>query len=381
LIGAGGVLVVWWSRLLDVEDRLYAWSVGIAESLSGISTALAQVFAWPLRQVYVYGIAAAIALIFALLAVSWRRFPPRQLVAALVMCLAVVVLPSSVKRSTGPNSIAERSFFGVYRVATSFDKQFQVLTHGTTLHGAQRIQDTTGALVVDTTPGTYYHPESPMAKTIDVVRERLDKLGRKGRYGVVGLGSGSLACYAKDGEQWRFFEIDPVIVDIASDPTKFSFVHNCQPNLDVVLGDARLTLGKEPEATYDLIIIDAFSSDAIPVHLLTAEAIRLYASRLKPDGVVLLHISNRYLDLDSVVSSTVDLVPGLEGLLLIDTDADGSYASTQSTVAIVSADPQVIEEFRKLDMAKDLEPTSIRGWTDDYSDILAPFMSRWRGRR
>lgn len=381
LIGAGGVLLVWWSRLLDIEDRIWAWSVSIVENLAWLGTGVAQMVAWPLRQVYFYGITAAIALIFAVLALWWRRYPPRQMIAALVMCLAIVVLPSSVKRSTGANSIAERSFFGVYRVSPSFDKQFQVLTHGTTLHGAQRIADNTGALVVDTTPGTYYHPESPMAKTIDVVRERLEKQGKKGRYGVVGLGAGSLACYSKEGEGWRFFEIDPVIVEIASDPTKFSFIYNCQPNLDVVLGDARLTIAKEPDQSYDLIIVDAFSSDAIPVHLLTAEAIRLYAAKLKPDGVVLLHISNRYLDLDSVVSATLDIARGLEGILLIDTEADGSYASTQSTVAVVSADKQVIEEFRKLDMSKELEATTMRGWTDDYSDIMAPFMSRWQGRR
>ena len=161
---------------------------------------------------------------------------------------------------------------------------------------------------------------------------------------------------------------------------KFSFIQNCQPKLDVVLGDARLTMAKEPEGTYDLIIVDAFSSDAIPVHLLTAEAIRLYASKLKPDGAVLLHISNRYLDLDAVVAATVGLVPALDGVLLVDDDADGSYASTRSTAGVLSADKSVLEPFRKLEMAKALEETKMRGWTDDYSDILGPFLSRWRGR-
>ena len=379
LIAAAGVLAVWWSRLIDLEDKMYAWSLNISESFPFLG--LGKVAAYPMRQIYLYGVAAALSLIFAGLALYWRRLPPRQLLAAMVMCLAIILLPSAVKRSYGLNAHAERSYFGVYRISMSHDRQYQVLTHGTTLHGAQRIADNTGALVADNTPGTYYHPESPMAKTVEVVRERLEAAGRKGRYGVVGLGTGSLACYAKENEQWRFFEIDPVIVDIASDATRFSFVHNCQPKLDLVLGDARLTIAKEPDKSYDLIIVDAFSSDAIPVHLLTAEAIRLYASKLKPDGTVLLHISNRYLDLESVLSATTALVPDLDGVLLIDNDADGSYASTQSTAGVLSADKDVMEAFRKLDIAKDLDETTMRGWTDDYSDILAPFLSRWRGRR
>ena len=378
LIASAGALAVWWSRLVDLENKLYSWSGAVAENLTFLD--LGKWLSQPLRQMYLYGMAAVIALVFAGLLLYWRRHPARQLVAAFAMCLAIIILPSSVKRSYGVNAIAERSYFGVYRVSLSHDRQFQVLTHGTTLHGAQRIMDSTGAIVNDTTPGTYYHPESPMAKTVDLVRERLDKTERKGRYGVVGLGTGSLACYAKDDEQWRFFEIDPVIVDIASDPLKFSFVGNCQPKLDLVLGDARLTIAREPDHSYDLIVVDAFSSDAIPVHLLTADAIKLYASKLKPDGAVLLHISNRYLDLESVLAATTGLVPNMDGVLLSDTEADGSYGSTQSTVGVLSYDKATLEPFRKLEMAREFGATTMRGWTDDFSDILAPFMSRWRGR-
>ncbi len=379
LIAAAGALAVWWSRLMEIEDKLYAWSVAVAENLTFLD--IGKVLSQPLRQMYLYGVAAVISLAFAGLVLYWRRQPVRQLLATLVMCLAVVTLPSSVKRSYGSNAMAERSYFGVYRVALSHDRQFQVLTHGTTLHGAQRVMDNTGAIVNDTTPGTYYHPESPMAKTVELVRERLVAAGRKGRFGIIGLGTGSLACYARENEQWRFFEIDPVIVGIASDSLRFSFVNTCQPKLDLVLGDARLTMAREPDHSYDLIVVDAFSSDAIPVHLLTADAIKLYASKLKPDGAMLLHISNRYLDLDSVLAATAELVPGIDGVLLVDTEADGSYASTQSTAGVLSFDKTTLEPFRKLDMSKEFEETTMRGWTDDYSDILAPFLSRWRGRR
>src|SRR5262249_51872538 len=159
---------------------------------------------------------------------------------------------SGVKRGD-----AQRSYFGVYRVQTSADGEYHTLVHGTTLHGAQRVRDPEGNLVDDPTPGTYYYDHSPMANTIAKVRERLG--ASKGHYGVIGLGAGSLSWYAKDGEAWRFFEIDPVIIGIASDKRYFSFLAHCQPAPDIVIGDARLTMTKEADGTFDLIIVDAFS--------------------------------------------------------------------------------------------------------------------------
>ena len=320
-----------------------------------------------------WGVTALIVAAFAILLLLSVQHPPRQVVIALLMFLAVVMLPSSVKRGE-----AERSYFGVYRVAVSSDGNFHILTHGTTLHGAQRIRDSSGVYQDDLTPTTYYHPNSPMARTIADTRERLAAQGRLGRYGVIGLGTGSLACYAQAGERWRFFEIDPLVVKIASTPERFSFLHYCQPEPDIVIGDARLTIAKEPPESFDLIIVDAFTSDAVPVHLMTAEALRLYASKLTSDGIVLLHISNRYLDLDSVVAATLPLVPELKGLILSDDDADGSYASSTSTVAILSRSADVIDGFRHTPDAYELEPSDLRGWTDDFSDILGPLLAKMR---
>ena len=180
---------------------------------------------------------------------------------------------------------------------------YHILIHGTTLHGAQRFLDDNGQPVDDTTPTTYYYPQSPMGQTIAKRREVLAAKGEKGRYGIVGLGTGSSSCHKREGETWRFFEIDPIVISIAKNPKNFTFIAKCQPNPDIVVGDARLTMAKEQDDSFDLFIIDAFSSDAIPVHLLTAEAMKMYLAKLKPDGVVLLHISNRYLDLDSVLGA------------------------------------------------------------------------------
>jgi hypothetical protein len=320
-----------------------------------------------------WGKAAMPALVFAAFVLAMFRSPRWQAMGALGMCAAVVLLPSSVRRGE-----AQRSFFGVYRVFESYEKDYNVLMHGTTLHGAQRVRTEDGDPVADQTPGTYYHPESPMAKTIEMVRADLATKGATGRYGVIGLGAGSLACYSKDGEAWRFFEIDPTVVGIARNPEKFTYLQTCQPRADIVIGDARLTLAKEAPDSFDLLIIDAFSSDAVPVHLMTAEALKLYASKLTPTGIVLLHISNRYLDLDSVLAATLPLAPGLDGLLLSDDEGGGGYARSASTVALFSKSTATLEPYRALPGHAALEPGTVKPWTDDASDILGPFLSKRR---
>ena len=318
-----------------------------------------------------YGITAGLAAGFGLVLVVLYPWPLRQLVIALMMFLVVVWLPSGVKRGE-----AQRSYFGVYRVMQQGD--YNILMHGTTLHGAQKMRDENGEAVVDTTPGTYYHPASPMAQAVGIVRQALTSGDRKGHYGVIGLGTGSLACHAEAGESWRFFEIDPVMVGIARDTDNFSFLSNCQPNPDIVLGDARLTLSKEPDGSFDLIVVDAFSSDAIPVHLMTAEALRLYLAKLAPDGIAVLHVSNRYLDLEGVLAATAPLVSHVQGLVVADDEADGSYASTSSTVVVFAKNEKALEPFRALKDVHELGAKRLRPWTDDYSDVIGPFLSKMK---
>jgi hypothetical protein len=295
--------------------------------------------------------------------------PPRQLIVALLVFCALVWLPSGVKRGD-----AQRSYFGVYRVQTTADGTYHTLIHGTTLHGAQRVRDIYGNPVDDPKPATYYYEGSPMAQTIALVRERLGET--KGAYGIVGLGSGSLACHSREGETWRFFEIDTTIIGIAKNPDYFTFLEICQPNPEIVLGDARLTMAKQKNETFDLIIVDAFSSDAIPVHLMTAESIRLFLDKVKDDGIVLLHISNRYLDLDSVLGATIKILPGAHGFIVSDDTADGSYAQSTSTVALFAKSEEALAPFRNLETVYEFDANGLKPWTDDYSDILGPFLSK-----
>ncbi len=254
------------------------------------------------------------------------------------------------------------------------------LNHGTTLHGAQRIADKSGRAVDDTVPTTYYYPKSPIGQTIAKRREILAAKGEKGRYGIVGLGTGSSACHKQEGEAWKFFEIDPTVINIAKDPKNFTFVSKCQPKIDIAIGDARLTIAREEDESFDLFVIDAFTSDAIPVHMLTKEAIELFLNKLKPDGVLLLHTSNRYLNLNSVLGAILKQLPeGTAGMGMSD-EGTKSNGASGSTVAIFARSEAALAPYRAFDNTAELDDKGLRAWTDDYSDILGAFLSRWRGQ-
>jgi SAM-dependent methyltransferase len=344
LIAAGGILAIYWLPWAVTKLRL---NVG----------------EWGSTPVVV-------ALLVVVLLAEFRR-PPRQFMAALLLFCAVVWLPSAVKRGD-----AQRSYFGVYRVQTADEGAYHTLIHGTTLHGAQRIRDEEGNAVDDPTPATYYYENSPISRTIGKVRERLGE--KKGRYGVTGLGAGSLACHSKEGEAWRFFEIDPVIIGIAKNPNYFTFLKHCQPQTDIVLGDARLTMAKEPNDSFDLIIVDAFSSDAIPVHLLTREALQLYLDMLAPDGVLVLHISNRYLDLEPVVANLAEDA-ALGGRLIGDDESEEVAGATRSTWVVLAPTAETLGGLVKDERwsAEGLEPDPHVGvWTDDFHNLLS--VLKWR---
>jgi hypothetical protein len=288
------------------------------------------------------------------------------------MGLAIISLPSSVRRGA-----AERSYFGVHRVIQSEDGVFNLLQHGTTLHGAQRVRDETGKPVTDNQPVTYYHPKSPMAQSVRWARVPLGDKGPKGRFGVVGLGAGSLACHSAEGETWRFYEIDPVVVGIAKSD-KFTYLKDCMPNADIVVGDARLTLAKEPDESFDYLLVDAFSSDAVPTHLMTVEALNMYAAKLKPDGLGVLHISNRYLDLEAVLQATIPDVPGIAAVAVEDRTPSTGYAAMRSTAIIFSKNPQNAMRLLGPRGGRTLTYRNLSPWTDDRTDVLRPLISRYR---
>jgi hypothetical protein len=212
-------------------------------------------------------------------------------VAALLMCAGGW---QRVEFSATPGKMT-RSFFGIYSVRRGPNNS-RLLVHGTTVHGVQNL----GSPARERMPTTYYVPRSG----VGLAMTRTPQLfGPAARIGIVGLGTGTLACYARPGQRWTFYEIDPAVVRIARDPQRFSFLSQCAPNVPIEIGDARLPIEREPPASEDLLVVDAFSSDAVPMHLLTREAFADYRRLLSDRGLLLVHISNRYLDLMPVVAA------------------------------------------------------------------------------
>jgi hypothetical protein len=267
-------------------------------------------------------------------------------------------------------SMSVRSFFGVTKVTETPDGQFRLLQHGTTLHGGQRIREFNGDAPADPPELLmYYWDGSAISQAFDAVRARVNG---PIRFAVIGLGAGSLACRAEPGDTVHFYEIDPAMIRIARDPYLFSFLWLCRPVPSITLGDARLTLAEAPDGAYDLIVVDAFSSDAIPIHLLTREAMAMYKAKLTPHGMVVMHISNRHLELASVVAG----IAAANGLITyIDDSADIDEAANpykySGTVAAIARSE---EDFGLLTHSRDWELKTADPaqwvWTDDYSNIV-----------
>lgn len=297
----------------------------------------------------------------------------RKLAYTAIAALAIVILPSVMNRGD-----SERSFFGTHRVVTTPDGKVRLLLHGTTIHGADRLLAEDGSRVERPVPMTYYHPQAPM--TLGAEAARTNHTGTTPfRAGIVGLGAGAMACNSRGDEDWRFYEIDPVVVSIASDPHRFRFLSACRPNADIVVGDARLTLTKEPSGRFDYLLIDAFSSDSIPIHLLTVEALRLYLDKLTPGGILALHVSNRHLDLISVANAVAAAIPGTHAATVIDRPGRRGYDATPSLVVFVAKSEAALAPVLAWPSARRSTATAdLTPWTDDYSDILTALWRKYR---
>ncbi len=300
-----------------------------------------------------------------------RHWPEHSAAMVLTMIAAAAMSPADLHTLH-----VERSFFGTHRVTVSADGTARQLLHGTTVHGIQALLGADGRPVDVPAPAAYYYAQGPMARGVSMAREQLAAKGKPFRAGVVGLGAGSLACYANIGERWRFFEIDPSVVRIAKDPALFNFLSRCQPDADVVIGDARQTVEKEPAGGFGYLVIDAFSSDSIPVHLMTAEAIRMLASKLDVDGVMALHISNRHLDLAPALTSTIALLPELSAMLIDDRRPAVGSNDFASRVVFVARSKTALAKAAAWTDAQPLPHTDAAAWTDDYSGVLSAMLRK-----
>jgi hypothetical protein len=275
---------------------------------------------------------------------------------------------------TGANGrpiYSERNFFGTLRVTVDSGRNLHLLVHGNTVHGRQSL-----APGHEHEPLSYYSRTGPFGELYAGLRSTLGQA----RVGAIGLGAGSLASYAQSEQDWTYYEIDPAVERVARDPAYFTFLRDCAAReLRVVLGDGRLRLREAPDGGYDVLVLDAFSSDAVPVHLLTREAMRLYLQKLAPHGVLALHLSNRYLDLRPVVA-TLAKDAKLIGRFRDDRElgpGEREAGKDPSQWAVLARSAADLGAIRRNMLWQPLTaPRDVPVWTDDYSNIVGVF--KWQ---
>jgi hypothetical protein len=298
-------------------------------------------------------------------------FLQRRVIAYAGLMGIIIVFAIVVHHSENHTLIQKRTFFGVMAVRDSVltnenqqPEHYHELFHGTTKHGAQRLTP-----LESTTPLTYYSRPGPMGQLF----RAFDKQSDHWVIGVVGLGAGALTCYAKTTQTWTLYEIDPLVLDIAQNPNYFTYLSQCVPKARAEIGDARLSLKNSTDESFDLLIMDAFSSDAIPTHLLTREALELYLKKLKPNGLLAFHITNRHLSLKKVLSIHAEQAhlaaliqefkPQNDAPLIVATDWVVFAKNAESLKPLQSS---LLGNWQKMPLYFDMP-----AWTDDFTNIVS----------
>jgi hypothetical protein len=282
------------------------------------------------------------------------------------LVFAIMVFAASAITNQFDRLLQERSFFGVNRVVLDSSGAFNLFMHGPSVHGAEH-RDSTRRLE----QLTYYSKEGPLGQVFAALEER----GGLDNVGLVGLGIATSVCFRKPHQRWTIYEIDPIVVRIAQDRRYFHYLEDCAPQEPVVLGDARLSLVRAKPHEFDLLILDAFSSDSIPVHLLTREAIALYRSKLAENGVLAFHIStNRYLDLRPTLgnlAADAGMIALVQEHVVTAEMRKDDYKKSSIWVVLANS-PSAVGNlaagagWRRLESEPGRRP-----WTDDYSNILS----------
>ena len=295
-------------------------------------------------------------------------------------CVAALVLVAAYAPPPGARVLeTHRSFFGVHRVMRTGDGKFNEILHGTTLHGTQRA-DAAGKPIDPQFTLTYYHQNGPIGQMLRTLPAE-----RRQNIAVVGLGIGSIAAYTSAPQKLTYFEIDPVVRDIAESSGWFTFLKAARErgaDVKVILGDARLTLADVPDGSFDLLALDAFSGDAIPMHLLTRESFALCRKKLKPNGVLAVHISNTYLDLRSTIANLAADAGCIcfyrDDRITTRKDDDERKLGSQWTALVKSRDDfgELANDPRWIELPADKRYAV---WTDDFSNIMS--VLRWKARQ
>ncbi|MCE9604315.1 MAG: fused MFS/spermidine synthase [Planctomycetia bacterium] len=311
-----------------------------------------------------------------LLADNWtkagylHRLWAKGLFVAAIVAGLLLVARNHIERSETYVLASARNFYGVVQVSGVYDEKnsdelkWAVMRSGSTRHGSQLFKSPAIGDKVRRMATTYYGSDSGIGRALFRARE----LPKPHRIGVVGLGAGTLATYSRSNDIFHFYEINPIVVDFAKE--YFTYLKDCEGKSDVLLGDARLTLENEPPQDYDFLILDAFSSDAIPVHLLTTQAFEIYLRHLNEDGILAIHISNKYLNLAPVVAAAAKRF-GLEGTLIYSRDDPDTLQQASRWVLMTRRTTSPLWQRWSREGANSLDAfDTIEPWTDERSNLL-----------
>ncbi len=300
-----------------------------------------------------YELAASLLFVSGLaLILNWRAGWPQRLLWTATTATMAIVAGAQVYAYHHNARLVARNFYGALRVVESGG--VRRLYHGTIEHGSQFINPARRAFAT-----TYYGPPSGVGLALRFC------CGEAKRVGIVGLGAGTLATYGRAGDQFRYYEIDPEVIRLAR--SEFSYLGDTAANVQIQEGDARLSLDREPPQMFDVLAVDAFSGDAIPVHLLTEEAFAVYRRHLKPSGILAIHISNQYLDLAPVIGR---LAPGA---VVVQSEKDQLLDLASATWVLNTTDSGFLSRIESV--ARPIPARSLRRWTDDYNNLFEAL--RW----
>jgi SAM-dependent methyltransferase len=312
------------------------------------------------------------AIAITLIALTCLSYLFRAYPAAFALLIgAIVFLAFNLHDLSSHTLYQERTFFGVLAVKKNIltneqnqPESYHELLHGTTIHGAQRLSANLSKI-----PLTYYSRQGPIGQLF----KEYDAINQNWSIGVVGLGAGALVCYAKNRQNWTLYEIDPLVVEIARNPAYFTYLELCGDDTVIRIGDGRLSLAAEPDQKFDLLVMDAFSSDSVPTHLLTQEALELYFNKLKPNGLLAFHITNRHLALKKVLSihaehlhvaALIQEFKPLQTIPLVGATDWVVMAIKPETLNPLSLSP--LGDWQKMPLYFDMKP-----WTDDFTNIFS----------
>jgi MFS family permease/SAM-dependent methyltransferase len=349
-------------KLRPAPSRLTAFylTVSAGGALGGLLVAIGA----PLAFSGYHELGIGLVVLTALAAMRFARVNLIARYASLAVLLGIAACATyDTSRYQRDVRVAARSFYGVLRVKEygieGDESHLRRLVHGAIMHGEQYLHEKFRRMLT-----TYYHEDSGIGAAIRSLGER------PARVGIIGLGVGTIAAYGRPGDLYRFYDIDSRVMQIALH--EFTYLGDSQAKIELALGDARLALEREPPRNFDVLAVDAFSSDAIPVHLITREALGVYLRHVKPDGIVAFHVSNRFLDLIPVVGRLAREHGVHVVLVSDDPDEEADHRRSRTDWVLVSRDPAALERpaITERSPVQIEEKPGWRTWTDDYSNLI-----------